>query len=186
MRAALLAVTVCAGTCLSAQEQNSPNALERSFEIQAHQKLMDIVTDETTWLTPFATDGCSGGMSEAWRVVATLFPDFRDVHGSEPPWEACCEVHDMDYFAAGETRTADESFSARLNADIELRECVIREGTARTDDLATIYDVEPELIHRAYQAIGSTMFRAVRLGGTPCSGLPWRWGFGYPRCDAGP
>ena len=26
------------------------------------------------------------------------------------------------------------------------------------------------------------MFLAVRFGGGPCSGLPWRWGFGYLGC----
>jgi hypothetical protein len=34
-----------------------------------------------------------------------------------------------------------------------------------------------------YQGIADLMYRAVRLGGIPCSGLPWRWGYGWPACD---
>ena len=34
-----------------------------------------------------------------------------------------------------------------------------------------------------YEVIGDLMYRAVRIGGIPCSGLPWRWGYGWPECD---
>ena len=27
------------------------------------------------------------------------------------------------------------------------------------------------------------MYRAVRIGGGPCTGLPWRWGNGWPGCN---
>ena len=30
---------------------------------------------------------------------------------------------------------------------------------------------------------GELMYRAVRLGGAPCTGLPWRWGHGWPPCS---
>ena len=33
-----------------------------------------------------------------------------------------------------------------------------------------------------YAAIAELMYRAVRIGGIPCSGLPWRWGYGWPEC----
>jgi len=31
--------------------------------------------------------------------------------------------------------------------------------------------------------IAEIMYRAVRLGGAPCTTLPWRWGFGWPKCE---
>ena len=38
-----------------------------------------------TTLTPFTTDGCSGGLSDAWRVVADRFPAFAEAHREAPP-----------------------------------------------------------------------------------------------------
>lgn len=52
-------------------------------------------------------DGCSGGLSWAWRRL----------HGKPPPWEGCCLAHDEAYRRGG---TAQE----RLSADKELRRCV--------------------------------------------------------------
>lgn len=52
-------------------------------------------------IRPFTSDGCSGGMSFAWRLV------FR----KPPPWEACCFIHDIAYWKGGtkeERRKADE------------------------------------------------------------------------------
>ena len=40
-----------------------------------------------------------------------------------------------------------------------------------------------EEVARIYKVIGDLMYRAVRIGGVPCSGLPWRWGYGWPECD---
>ena len=34
----------------------------------------------------------------------------------------------------------------------------------------------------AYETISEAMYQAVRAGGAPCSGLPWRWGYGWPQC----
>lgn len=56
-------------------------------------------------------DGCSGGMSRAWRFL------FR----RNPPWEGCCDVHDQPYARGG---TAQE----RRQADIELMCCVAKGG----------------------------------------------------------
>lgn len=52
-------------------------------------------------------DGCSGGMSKAWRKL----------FGKAPPWEGCCDVHDQPYAKGG-------TFVERLFADIELLLCV--------------------------------------------------------------
>ena len=56
-------------------------------------------------------DGCSGGMSVAWR---SLF-------GSAPPWESCCDEHDQAY-AEGGTK------EQRRIADCRLLQCVTKNG----------------------------------------------------------
>ena len=56
-------------------------------------------------------DGCSGGMSDAWRKV------FKH----RPPWESCCDAHDQPYAKGG---TAKE----RADADLQLMLCVARNG----------------------------------------------------------
>jgi hypothetical protein len=60
---------------------------------------------------PFTTDGCSGGMTWAWRVIAR-----RD-----PPWEGACVKHDRAYWAGG-------SALQRRSADRLLMERVTRSG----------------------------------------------------------
>ena len=52
-------------------------------------------------------DGCSGGMSIAWRKW----------FGQPPPWEGCCDVHDQPYAKGG-------SWLERLRADVDLLVCV--------------------------------------------------------------
>ncbi len=163
--------------------QDPTSNLQRSLELPAHRSLMEIASKSE--LSDFVSDGCSGGLSSSWRVVADLFPNFAEVHNEAPPWEECCVAHDLTYHNAGGAASADESFDARLAADEVLRSCVVEEGSRRRNDLAKDYDVSPDLIDRAYQAVGDSMFTAVRFGGGPCSGLPWRWGFGYPGCLPG-
>ncbi|MCC7348845.1 MAG: hypothetical protein IT538_15760 [Variibacter sp.] len=60
---------------------------------------------------PFTTDGCSGGMTAAWRLLLR-----RD-----PPWNGCCVDHDRLYWPGG---TAAE----RRSADAKLRACVAARG----------------------------------------------------------
>ena len=55
----------------------------------------------------FTTDGCSGGLSIAWRII------FR----GPPSFEHCCIYHDFSYWRGG---TVDE----RSDADAELWRCV--------------------------------------------------------------
>jgi len=91
----------------------------------------------------FHTDGCSGGMSRIWRAL----------RGHPPPWEACCEQHDRDYWLGG-------SAAARRRADIRLLICVAGRG------------------HPLWAMV---MYFAVRLGGARWWPSPWRWGYGQPR-----
>ena len=57
------------------------------------------------------TDGCSGGMSAAWRRVS----------GGPPPWEGACVEHDRDCWKGGSRRE-------RLSADRLLRRRVRDRG----------------------------------------------------------
>ena len=171
--------------CALAQESDVATDLQRTLEMPAHRSLQSVIADAENELSPFETDGCSGGMSWSWRVVADLFPDFEEAQGATPPWEACCVTHDRAYHDADGTTDAESSFTARLAADEKLRLCVVSQGESQVSDLANRYDVSEERIRFAYKMIGDAMYNAVRFGGAPCSGLPWRWGFGYPGCLPG-
>jgi hypothetical protein len=176
-----------AGAAAAAEdaEQGALAELRRSVEMPVHHVLVATILDPDTALAPFATDGCSGGLSSTWAVVADLFPDFSAAHDGRPPWEACCVAHDRRYHDADGSTEARQSYDARLAADEELRRCVLAAGEARIPDLARHYDVPETQVGLAYGAIGDALFNAVRFGGAPCSGLPWRWGYGYPDCLLG-
>ncbi len=78
--------------------------------------------------------------------------------------------------------SAEESNGARFAADEALRVCVLDTGARRIPQLMESYGLTEAQIASAYELIADAMFNAVRLGGGPCSGLPWRWGYGYPGC----
>ncbi|MEM8629846.1 MAG: hypothetical protein AAGF74_01290 [Pseudomonadota bacterium] len=160
-------------------------ALSRAVELPGHRALLRTMGGIES-PSPFATDGCSGGMSSAWQVVSRNFPDFAEAHGDIPPWEACCVTHDRAYHDASGATTAEASYDARKAADITLRACVKATAETDRDAIAEHYKTTPEAIDEAYALIATAMFTAVRLGGGPCTGLPWRWGYGYPGCIAGP
>lgn len=122
-------------------------ASDRRIEERQHARL-NALPDAP--LTPFASDGCSGGLSTVWTALA-----------EDLPFEACCITHDRVYHAGGAETTARAGYDARLRADIALQACVAETGG---------------------QVIADAMYQAVRLGGQPCSGLSWRWGYGRAGC----
>lgn len=154
--------------------------LGRALELPAHRALMAV--RDGADLAPFETDGCSGGLSHGWTVVADAFADFAAAHQSAPPWESCCVTHDRAYHAAGGADTATASWQARLAADDALRACVSATAGDRVEALADLYAMTPAQVQAAYDAIADAMRLAVRVGGGPCTGLAWRWGYGYPSC----
>lgn len=129
-------------------------------------------------LQAFTTDGCSGGMSDAWRFFAGSIPAFAKRYGDHPPWEACCVEHDRAYWR-GET---DDGYTKRLAADQQLQQCVSDFGKAHAKEYADKYDLDVAMVERNFTIAADLMYRAVRLGGKPCSFLPWRWGYGWPHC----
>ena len=169
-------------TLPAASQEPASNGINRSIELPSHRALARIRNDERTALAPFTTDGCSGGLSSAWTIVANRFPAFDKAHLNKPPWEDCCVTHDRAYHAAGPTSDPEASYTNRIAADQALEACVIETGQSRISDIARHYEVDEETIAEAYRAIAGSMRLAVRFGGAPCSGLPWRWGYGYPHC----
>lgn len=159
----------------------SAQDLMRSVEMPSHRAL--IAQRGTADLIPFETDGCSGGLSASWRWVADTFPQIGELYQARPPWEECCVIHDRAYHNAGGALRAEDSYDARLSADETLRSCVEQHGEAHAEEYATRYDMAPEQVRTVHSLTADAMYGAVRFGGGPCSGLPWRWGFGYPGCS---
>lgn len=179
LRAAILGV-IWAGS-VSAQGWDQ---LGRGLELQGHAALMAQVA-KVTAPASFTTDGCSGGLSSTWQGVATLWPQFARDHQEQPPFESCCVSHDRAYHNAGSAVTATDSYEARLAADRVLQACVVEVGTARQGELADLYGVSTAQVVEAYEWLAGSMYYSVRFGGGPCSGLSWRWGYGFDQCWSG-
>jgi len=157
------------------------------IEIARHQRLVEVRTPPSIRLAPFKSDGCSGGLSAGWDFLAQALPQLARRHGDQPPWQQCCVTHDQAYHAGG-GRHADAraSYMARRRADEQLRQCVLHTGKKRILALMSDYSLSREQASKLYRGIADAMYRAVRVGGIPCTALPWRWGFGWPRCDLPP
>lgn len=157
--------------------------LEWTLELGRHEKLVSQKQQSGSSLSPFTTDGCSGGLSVGWRQLSEVIDQVKQNHGESPPWESCCITHDLAYYEAGSREiTAAMSFEARLNADRQLQACVVETGKQRAGVLSLQYKLTIEDVEQIYRVIADLMYRAVRIGGVPCSGLPWRWGYGWPDC----
>ena len=161
----------------------SATKIQHDFELKAHETFLRSIKENAGSPTPFRSDGCSGGLSTAWRALSKRFPALAEAHQDSPPWEHCCVSHDRAYHEAGGAKDAPESDALRLAADKALRHCVRETGRERIPELAARYGLTVEQIEAMYKVLAETMFDAVRVGGLPCSGLPWRWGYGYPPCS---
>ena len=154
--------------------------IERDLEVARYQGLAQVQADPHNRLTPFVTDGCSGGLSDGWRFLAKTLPAFKRKFGDRPPYEGCCVDHDRAYWR-GETV---DGFDKRLQADKSLRRCVVNYGKAHRDEFAREFQLAPTTIERNFHIVAALMYRAVRVGGGPCTPFPWRWGYGWPPCHA--
>ncbi len=160
------------------------DSIEYQLEIRGHQALSAVKNNPSNQINEFTTDGCSGGLSVGWQYLAGKLQKFDEVHGVQPPWESCCTSHDRNYHSGGGRRiSAEQSFVLRLNADQQLKSCVQKKGLERSAELSSTYAVSSEDVELLYAVISNLMYRAVRIGGVPCSGLPWRWGYGWPECE---
>lgn len=162
----------------------SMDALEHQLEMSRHEQLIAQKNKQESQLYGFTTDGCSGGLSVGWEFLSENIPKFQNVHGDKPPWESCCVSHDRSYHVGGKRGiSGEESFKLRKQADQTLRTCVQESGTGRINELSDEYNIPPAEVERLYSIIAGLMYHAVRIGGIPCTTLPWRWGYGWPECD---
>lgn len=167
----------------TAAQEGAFAAQTRQLELTQHRRLLALKARPGAKLSRFSTDGCSGGLSVGWDYLGSAVQKFQSVHGTRPPWENCCIAHDHLYHAAGPPDgNVAESYAARLKADVELSACVRDVGKSRTSQLSDAYGLSEKETVAVYGQIAELMYLAVRLGGVPCSGLSWRWGFGWPGC----
>ena len=163
---------------------SNPDGTAYQLEMSGHEALTALKNSPLSQLNDFVSDGCSGGLSVGWQYLAERIETYKQVLGKQPPWEACCISHDRAYHAAGgRDVSAAESFELRRSADQLLRMCVQKTGAERSSELSSAYGIAGEEVERPSGVISSLMYRAVRIGGLPCTGLPWRWGYGWPECE---
>lgn len=167
---------VLACPCVSIAEPEWVLDLEQSLEDRLLVRLER--AQQNVQINDFTSDGCSGGMSEAWAFLAQALPAFSERFGDRPAWEDCCITHDRSYWR-GETA---DGFNKRLEADADLRNCVRAYGPRLAPGLAEKHEVSEKTVISVFNIAGEMMYQAVRAGGKPCTFLPWRWGYGWPQC----
>jgi hypothetical protein len=168
---AMVSLTVCVstGAAFFTDEQSELKRLERLAAVQA---------ERGNELAKFVSDGCSGGMSKGWDILAWYFPTFEQYFGNKPPWESCCVEHDRNYWR-GEVV---DGYEKRKQADEALKNCVSNTGRQMKENISSKLGVAPENVIAVFHIIADLMYRAVRIGGIPCSAYSWRWGYGWPPC----
>jgi hypothetical protein len=184
----LLVIILLCSENAGAEQPDKPesgiDALERQLEMRRHEQLVALKTHPDSELADFTTDGCSGGLSVGWEYLSSNIKRFHSMHGTRPAWEPCCIIHDQAYHTAGPIdATPSESFAARKKSDLALKTCVMETGKKRTSKLSAKYELSAREVEILYATIANLMYRAVRIGGMPCTVLPWRWGYGWPECE---
>ena len=184
----LIILSVTGSVLFITQDYGDPDptmdAVERSLETSRHERLLASIAESDTTMSDFTTDGCSGGLSIGWEQFAARFPEFAARHGDLPPWQECCVIHDRQYHAGSVGLLyAIGSFERRKQADLALKNCVVDTGVQRSAALQDIYGLTEDQVRDFYEAISELMYRAVRVGGIPCTDQPWRWGYGWPHCS---
>lgn len=165
------------GQGISGTINNALLKVERELEDWRHELLSEV--QAVTKINEFITDGCSGGMSDGWHYIARVIPVFKNKFGDKPPWEECCVEHDRAYWQ-GKTLNG---FEVRLKADQSLRQCVIDFAKLHSEEYSREFKLDKKTIETNFAVTAELMYRAVRVGGQPCTILPWRWGYGWPVCN---
>ncbi len=166
--------------CLLAISSVSAESLvdQAMREVEEFRLTQLAVAQSNGELAPFSTDGCSGNLSASWALLAKQIPQMKVELGEKPPWEDCCVAHDRAYWR-GEV---EDGFNLRLVADRQLRQCVVDTGARLAPDWSSRFSLSEAQVEQGFSVTAELMFQAVRLGGQPCSLLPWRWGYGWPGC----
>ena len=160
--------------------QNPLEGIVEALESQQMKRLAAQQNRPGIQIDRFNSDGCSGGMSSTWSYLADVLPAFVTYAGDQPPWEHCCVAHDLHYWRG----ITDNGFSLREQADAELRQCVKLSGKEQGDEIAAVLGLPKQDVIEFIDLTGELMYQAVRIGGAPCTGLPWRWGHGWPGCSS--
>jgi len=150
--------------------------VERELEDWRHELLAEV--QSVAKINTFTSDGCSGGMSDGWQHLARVIPVFKNKFGDKPPWEECCVEHDRAYWQG----ITINGFETRLKADQSLRQCVIEFGKLHSEAYSREFNLDKIVIETNFTVTAELMYRAVRVGGQPCTVFPWRWGYGWPAC----
>ena len=175
----LLALGLVPGLCDAANAlEQRLDQIQKDLEVTRYQSLARIQADPRNRLATFTTDGCSGGLSDGWRFLARALPVFKQKFGDKPPYEGCCVDHDRAYWR-GETQ---QGYAKRLQADNVLQRCVAEYGKTHREEFAREFHLSPDTIETNFNIVAALMYRAVRVGGAPCTPFPWRWGYGWPHC----
>jgi hypothetical protein len=163
-----------------AQVKDVIEKVERDLEEWRHNLLYQTIEQANTGIKPFTTDGCSGGMSGGWQHMARVLPAFKKNFGDNPPWESCCVTHDRAYWAGATSR----GFEKRREADRAMWQCVREFGQTHSNEFSQRFSIDRNIIEQQFAITAELMYRAVRVGGQPCTPLPWRWGYGWPHCQS--
>lgn len=180
-RGAILAlISILVSSAINADELEAYrlDQIQKDLEQFRYADLAQVQADPHSHLAAFVTDGCSGGLSDGWRFLAGVMPVFKKKFGTKPPYESCCVTHDRAYWR-GET---EDGYNKRLRADKKLQQCVADYGKQHRDEFAREFDLPARLIETNFKIVAELMYRAVRVGGMPCTVFSWRWGYGWPAC----
>lgn len=90
------------------------------------------------------------------------------------PFESACVEHDYLYYKG------EGGYEARLMVDNKLRSDIINYAISNWQEITekTPLKTKEEVIF-AFEKIAEMIYRGVRIGGSPCTGQPYAWGFGY-------
>ncbi|MCK5589147.1 MAG: hypothetical protein KAI16_02455 [Candidatus Pacebacteria bacterium] len=131
-------------------------------------------------LSDFVSDGCSGNISNMWEFsveeLSKRFPDIalRYKDAQSIPFEYVCEEHDRLY------HNAEGGYEGRLAADEMLRDGIIEYAIENVDKIKQLVGLETdESVIFLHEVIAEVIYRGVRFGGAPCTGMPYAWGYGY-------
>ena len=61
---------------------------------------------------------------------------------------------------------------------------LVRYGREHREAFAREFHMSPQTIEQNFRIVAALMYRAVRVGGMPCTPFAWRWGYGWPPCTA--
>ncbi len=178
LSARYLLLSLC--LCVGHSQANPLSDAARILEQFNMQRLNEQQSLAGASIDVFRSDGCSGGLSAAWQTMAESWPEFAQAVGKAPPWEYCCTEHDRFYWQGDSV----DGFEKRLQADNQLKHCVEQSAITHSAAIAQRLDLVETDVVDVFNLTAGLMFRAVRVGGGPCSGLAWRWGHGWPQCGS--